>query len=40
MKGLQGIFQEETGNERVVLLLNVMQRQQMIKESLDAVKAV
>jgi transcriptional antiterminator RfaH len=40
LKGLEGIFQKETGDERVVLLLNFMQKQQTVKVPLDAVKAV
>ena len=40
LKGLEGVFQKETGDERVVLLLNFMQKQQMVKVALDAVKAV
>jgi hypothetical protein len=40
LKGLEGIFQKETGDERGVLLLNFMQEQQMVKVPLDAVKAV
>jgi transcriptional antiterminator RfaH len=40
LKGLEGIFQKETGDERVVLLLNFMQNQQTVKVPLDAVKAV
>ena len=40
LKGLEGIFQKETGDERVVLLLNFMQKQQTVEVPLDAVKAV
>jgi transcriptional antiterminator RfaH len=40
LKGLEGIFQKETGDERVILLLNFMQKQQAVKVPLDAVKAV
>jgi transcriptional antiterminator RfaH len=40
LKGLEGIFQKETGDERVILLLNFMQKQQTVQVPLDAVKAV
>ena len=37
-KGLEGIFQKETGDERVVLLLHFMQKQHTVKVPLAAVE--
>ena len=40
LKGLEGIFQKETGDERVILLLNFMQKQQTVRVPLAAVEAI
>ena len=37
-KGLEGILQKETGGERVVLLLNFLQKQHAVKVPLVAIE--